>query len=144
MEEERHRVEGVRVAVGGADPADGAAGAGGAQGGAHGLAGADGFDRRVRAVAVGEFADGGDGVLAALGDDGGGTEGAGQVEAGGMVAEGDDPVGEGSLCASWFVLCTAQGHTGAARPRKRLALRHARFDVAGVGRQRLGTCENGG
>ncbi len=76
-----------------ADEADGAAVAGDADGRAHGLLGADRLDDGVRALAAGEFTHGLDGGLPAFGDDVGGAEGAGDVGADLVAAEGDDALG---------------------------------------------------
>ena len=55
--------------------------------------GADGLDDRVGAEAVGEVLDPGDAVVAALLDDVGGAELAGELLAGFVAAHDDDPLG---------------------------------------------------
>ena len=59
----------------------------------HGLLGADGLDHRVGAEPAGELLDPGDAVLAALLDDVGGAELAGQRLAVRVAAERDDALG---------------------------------------------------
>ncbi len=86
-------VAGDRDVVGDADEADVAAGAGGVDGLHHGLLGADGLDDRVGAEAAGELLDLRDALLAALLDDVGGAELAGQRLAVRVPAEGDDAFG---------------------------------------------------
>src|SRR5207244_4434832 len=81
-----------------ADEADVAAGPGGADGLHHRLLSADGFDHGVGAKAVGEVLDPGDAVVAALGDDVGGTELPGELLARGVAAHRDDPLGAELLC----------------------------------------------
>src|SRR5829696_9048265 len=86
-------VAGDRDVVGDTDEAHVTARPGGVDRLHHGLLGADGLDDRVGAEPAGEFLDPGDAVVAALGDDVGCTEFAGQRLAVGVAAEGDDPLG---------------------------------------------------
>ena len=79
--------------VGDADEPDVTARAGGVDGLHHGLLGADGLDDRVGAEPAGELLDLGDAVVAALLDDVGGAELAGQRLAVGVAAERDDAFG---------------------------------------------------
>src|SRR5712691_12704319 len=78
-------------AVSPADVADVPAGAGGADGLHHRLLGADGLDDRVRAEPAGELLDLRHALIAALGDDVGRAELAGELLAGLVPAHRDDP-----------------------------------------------------
>ena len=103
-------VAGDRDVVGDADEADVAPGAGGVDGLHHGFLGADGLDDRVRAEPAGELLDPGHAVVAALLDDVGGAELAGERLPVGVAAEGDDPLGAELLGGE---------DADAARPRRR-------------------------
>ena len=86
-------VAGDRDVVGDADEADVAAGAGRADGLHHGLLGADRLDDGVGTEPAGELLDPGDALVAALLDDVGGAELAGERLPVGVAAERDDPLG---------------------------------------------------